>query len=241
MLGALAICIGSCLLCYAGYSDLKRREVPDTVWLVMGASGVLFTCVELFMGTLAPLQVLKSVLVGVLFAALLYILNFGGADVKAMISISLLFPAFPSLSIFHLSLPVMQVPPVDLFLLSMLTNSLLIALVSPLSLFCYNISRGTFSPLMFIGYKVELPRLRSKKHFKFMHELVEKGSELQERYVWGGVEPTEEVFHRLEALARTKGLKKVWITPELPFIVYLTAGFFTAVIYGDFIGSLFFS
>jgi preflagellin peptidase FlaK len=236
----LRLCIGSCLLGYASYSDVRRREVSDVVWLVMSASGVFLASAELFMGDLAPFQVVKSVLVGALFASLLFILNFGGADVKAMISIPLLFPAFPSLSAFNLSLPVMQVPLLDIFLLSMLTNSLLIALVSPLSLFFYNLHRRTFSPLMFLGYQIELPTLRSKKHFKLMHELEENGSEIRKRYIWGGIEPTEEILRRLDDLGQNKGIEKVWITPELPFIVYLTAGFFTAAVYGDFISTLLF-
>jgi len=236
----LRLCIGSCILGYASYSDVRTREVSDIVWLVMSVSGVFLASVELFMGALAPFQVVKSVMVGGLFAFLLFILNFGGADVKAMISISLLFPAFPNLSAFNLRLPVMQVPLLDIFVLSMLTNGLLIALVSPLSLFFYNLYRRTFSPLMFLGYTVELPLLRRKKNFKLMHELEEEGSEIKKRYIWGGIEPTEEVLSRLEELDRNKRINEVWITPELPFIVYLTAGFFTAAFYGDFISALFF-
>jgi len=49
------------------------------------------------------------------------------------------------------------------------------------------------------------------------------------------LEPTEEVLSRLGGLERDKRIKEVWITPELPFIMYLTAGFFTAAFYDDFI------
>jgi prepilin signal peptidase PulO-like enzyme (type II secretory pathway) len=56
----------------------------------------------------------------------------------------------------------------------------------------------------------------------------------------GGIEPTEEILSRLEELEREKKIKDVWITPELPFILYLSAGFFIAVFYGDFISTLFF-
>lgn len=234
----LRLCIGSCLLGYASYSDVRTREVSDVVWLVMTTSGVFLASVELFTGSLNPFQVFKSILVGGIFAFLLFILKFGGADVKAIISISLLFPTFPLLSTFHLRLPIMQVPLLDIFVLSTLTNSLLIALVSPLSLFVYNLLRRTVSPLMFLGYKVELPTVRRKKNFKLMHEVEEKGSEIKEKYIWGGVEPTEEVLSRLEELGRDKRIKEVWITPELPFIVYLTAGFFAAAVYGDFISVL---
>lgn len=171
----LRLCIGSCMLGYGSYSDVRTREVSDIVWLVMTVSGIFFASVELFMGHLTPFQVFKSLLVGGIFAFLLYILNFGGADVKAIISISFLFPNFPFLSAFHLRLPMMDVPPLDIFVLSMLTNSLLIALLAPISLFFYNLCKRNFSPLMFLGYKVEILALRRKKNFKLMHEIEREG------------------------------------------------------------------
>jgi preflagellin peptidase FlaK len=236
----LRLCIGSCLLGYGSYSDVRTREVSDVLWLMMTVSGIFFASVELFMGSLTPFQVFKSLLVGGIFAFLLFILNFGGADVKAIISISFLFPNFPSLSAVHLLLPMIGVPPLDIFVLSMLTNSLLIALLAPISLFFYNLSKRDVSPLMFLGYKVEIPALRRKKNFKLMHEIEEKGSEIKKRYIWGGIEPTEKVLSRLGDLERDKKIREVWVTPELPFIVYLTAGFSTAAFYGDFISTLFF-
>ncbi len=228
----LRLCIGSCMLGYGSYSDVRTREVSNGVWLVMAVFGGFFASVELFMGSLSPFQVFKSLIVGAIFALLLFLLNFGGADVKAIISLSLLFPNFPFFSAFHLRLPVTGVPPLDIFVLSMLTNTLLIALLSPISLFLYNSYRKNFSPLMFLGWKVKISELRRKKNFKLMHE-IEEDSE-KKKYVWGGIEPTEEKLSRFEELERDKRIKKVWITPELPFIVYLTAGFFTAAFYGDF-------
>jgi len=226
------------MLGYGSYSDVKIREVSDLVWLVMGVSGVFFAGVELFMGSLSPFQVFKSLIVGAIFAFLLFILNFGGADIKAIISLSLLFPNFPFFSAFRFRLPLMGLPPLDIFVLSMLTNTLLIALFAPVSLFFYNLLRRNFSPLMFLGRKVEISELRSRKHFKLMHEIEEESGEM--KYVWGGIEPTEEILSRFEELERQKRIKEVWITPELPFIVYLTAGFFTAAFYGDFISTLLF-
>lgn len=238
--GILRLGIGSCMLVYGSYSDARTREVSDVVWLVMAVSGVFLASVELFMGSLSPFQVFISLIVGVIFAFLLYLLNFGGADIKAIISLSLLFPNFPFFYAFHLRLPVTGVPPppLDIFVLSMLTNCLLIALLSPISLFLSNSLRKNFSSLMFLGWKVEISELRRKKNFKLMHEMEDKSE--KKRYIWGGIEPTEEILSRLEELERRKKIKEVWITPELPFIVYLTAGFFTAAFYGDFISILLF-
>nr|MCR5853436.1 hypothetical protein [Methanophagales archaeon] len=55
------------------------------------------------------------------------------------------------------------------------------------------------------------------------------------KYVWGGLEPSEEYLRQIEDAAKRGIVKEVWITPELPFVVFLTAGFFTASLLGDFI------
>lgn len=234
----LRLCIGFIMLGYGSYSDVKTREVSDVVWLIMCVSGVFFACIGLFMDSLSFFQLFKSLLVGAIFAFLLYTFNFGGADVKAIISLSLLFPSYPFFSLFHLRLPLMGVPPVDIFVLSTLTNALLIAISAPFALVLYNSFRRNFSPLMFIGWKVRISDLRRKKNYKLMHEIKEVSG--KEKYVWGGVEPTEEVLSSLEELEQDKKIEGVWITPELPFILYLTAGFFIAVFYGDFISTFFF-
>ena len=247
----LRLCIGSCLLVFASYSDVKTREVSNLVWILMGVSGGSFILVELFIGSgsLSLFQLFLSLVTGAIFAFLLYLLNFGGADVKAIISLSVLFPTFPSFfphsSLLHLSisLPMTGVPILNIFVLSVLTNALLIALFSPISLFLYNSIKKHFSPLMLLGYKVRISALRAKKNFKLMHELQIQGSDyigIVQKYVWDGVEPTEEVISCLEELEQKGKLREVWITPELPFIVYLTAGFFTAAFYGDFISTIFF-
>ncbi len=216
------------MLCYGSYSDMIRREVTDTVWLVMGVSGMIFAIIELLIGSLSPIQVFKSLLIASIFATLLYILNFGGADIKAIISLSILFPDFPCT-------PVTGIPLLDIPVLSVLINSLLIAISAPLFIFFYNLGKRNLSPLMFLGYRVEIPALRRLKNFKLMHEIEDTG---EMKYVWGGIEPSEEILNRLEELARHKKIENVWVTPELPFIVYLTAGFITAIFYGDFISYL---
>jgi preflagellin peptidase FlaK len=71
-----------------------------------------------------------------------------------------------------------------------------------------------------------------------MHEPKVNGHEVKLKHVFGGVEPTEEVLCCLEELERKNRIKKVWITPEIPFQVYLAAGFFTAAFYGDFLFAL---
>ncbi|MHC1611290.1 MAG: A24 family peptidase [Candidatus Methanospirareceae archaeon] len=234
----LRLCTGVSMLVYGSYSDVKTREVSDVVWIILGVSGVFFVCIELFTNSLSYFQLFKSLIAGAISAFLLYILNFGGADVKAIISLSLLFPSYPIPSIFHLRLPLMGLPPVEIFVLTMLTNALIIAISAPLAIFLYNLFRRNLSPFMFLGWKVKISDLRRRRNYRLMHDIEEVSG--KGKYVWGGIEPTEEILSSLEELEREKKIEEVWITPELPFILYLTAGFFIAVFYGDLISAFFF-
>ncbi|MFQ6071886.1 MAG: A24 family peptidase C-terminal domain-containing protein, partial [Methanosarcinales archaeon] len=59
---------------------------------------------------------------------------------------------------------------------------------------------------------------------------------VQARFKWGMNEITSDVIKELKDFA-SKGLieQKVWVTYKLPFMIPITAGFFTAVIFGDLI------
>ena len=243
----LRLCICSCLLLYASYSDMKTREVSNAVWVLMSASGVFLLCIEFFtfLSVSAGLpfafpfafDILKSLMAASILSFILLRLNFGGADAKALISIAILFPYFPTTVI-----PAMEllVPPLNIFVLSTLTNALLIAISVPLFLFFFNLFSRVHSPLwfMFIGYRVPIAELKGKKHLKLLVD-PESG-----KYVWGGVdlELKEDARKILEEKGKGQGqgkeASKVWVTPELPFLVYLTAGFFIAAFYGDVLFAL---
>ncbi|MDF2954472.1 A24 family peptidase C-terminal domain-containing protein [Candidatus Alkanophaga liquidiphilum] len=231
----LRFCVGGALLLYASYVDVKTREISDAVWALMAAFGVAFLALDFSYGVLQPFQVLRSVLTASVLALLLLLLNFGGADAKALLAISVLLPSFPAFAA--------SVPPLNVFVLSVLTNALILSLSTPLVLFFYNAFKGNFSPLMFLGYKVKVSELRAKKHIKLMHELRSFGgagegsgavSGYELRYVWGGIEPSEGVLKLLER----SGLSEAWVTPQMPFLVYLTVGFFIAAAYGDIVFNL---
>jgi len=72
---------------YVAYLDYKFREVENWVWIIFGASGIV--------GTLLVFRVgfLYSIILSVFLAISIWILGgFGGADAKALITLSLLFP-----------------------------------------------------------------------------------------------------------------------------------------------------
>ena len=218
------------MLLVAAFMDAREREISDAVWIAMLLAALVFLAVDF-----NPLMLFTSLTVASVLALALYKLNFGGADIKAIFAIALLFPRYPKFACF----PLAGIPPLEIFVLSVVTNALILGISAPLTLFVANALRGNFSPLMFLGIKVPADSLRNRKFFRLMHAPpapnAPNAKSAKCKYVWGGLEPSEEYLRQVEDAAKRGIVKEVWITPELPFVVFLTAGFFTASLLGDFI------
>ena len=167
---------------------------------------------------------------------------FGGGDAKGLIVLSILFPTYPVFKISGEIYPLLGLPPVGLFTFTVLGNALLLTTIVPLGMFCYNLLH--FSPemvkkplYMFIGYRTEISSLKNKKHLGLLEkfELDETGS-LKRRLARTGLNFDADQKPELEEYLK-KGLigRDIWVTPGLPFMLSITAGFITAVIFGDLI------
>jgi len=171
--------------------------------------------------------------------ALFYFGAFGGADAKALIAISLLFPNFPAFKFDMLSLPIGGVPALNFFAFSTFGNAVILTVVVPIGLLIYNLKTLSFKEIrekplyLFIGYKCRISAL-ANKHLRLVenHEL--QNGEVVRKFKRGGIAIDEKLIENLEALAREGKIdNKVWVTPGLPFMLSITAGFFAAIIYGD--------
>ncbi|MCJ2520141.1 MAG: hypothetical protein LN412_04240 [Candidatus Thermoplasmatota archaeon] len=175
-------------------------------------------------------------LVIILLAHLFYYFGLlkGGADAKAFISIGLLVPGYASWG----PLPLIALRPeiteaFELFFpfaLTTLMNSALLILVLPAYFLMRNLLRGDFRwPQVLLGYKASL--------------------DLLPQYAWvlqeargGGVR--YYVFPRkgtgsadLEGLRRL-GITRVWITPQIPFLLPMTIGYVLTFVVGNLLFSL---
>ena len=106
-------------LLYACCLDLTTRQAPNSLWLAMLAPGSLFTSPNPIPSTLFSFSVMFLLLYPIWKFS-----QFGGADLKALLSISLLIPTSPAgpYQPFH-----------NIFALSVLCNALLLTLaLSPL-------------------------------------------------------------------------------------------------------------
>lgn len=231
-------------LLYSCYSDLESRMVSNKVWKYMLTAGSIFIFYELF--TVGISYLIQLVFSGVIVFTVVYILfqfgAFGGGDAKGLIVLSILFPTYPVFKISGEIYPLLGLPPVGLFTFTVLGNALLLTTAVPLGMFCYNLLH--FSPemvkkplYMFIGYRTEISSLKNKKHLGLLEkfELNETGS-LKRGFARTGLNFDADQKPELEEYLK-KGLigKDVWVTPGLPFMLSITAGFIAAVIFGDLI------
>jgi len=177
-----------------------------------------------------PLGVVAA-LVTVLLARALFEFGvlYGGADAKALIVIGLLVPIFASPLLYSPSLeaPLLSVLP---FSLTLLTDAAVLSVTAPIVIALRNVARGEFSfPRGFTGYTLpveELPR-----RFVWVRDPA-----LGEDTLADDAETSEEDIRRRTEIARRlkeRGVRRVWVSPQLPFLVLLTLGAFAALLLGN--------
>lgn len=118
-------------------------------------------------------------------------------------------------------------------------NGLIIFMIIPLLIFIFNLLKLNVkemreSPLlMFIAYETKISDLRGK-HVRLMHNFYEENGNVNRELKMFGVDIDDGTLDMLERWQK-KGMigEKVWVQALLPFMIAITLGFFTAVIFGN--------
>ncbi|MDD1674826.1 MAG: peptidase A24, partial [Methanomicrobiales archaeon] len=251
--GAIAInpfllvlfCGIAAILGYATWLDLQERATPVRIWYLvlvllaygMGEYGALRTD-----GSGSGIYLILTAAFCLIIQVFLNLHLMGGADGYALIFIGLTVPAFPLI-------PLTGVPSTVYFPLSVLVNALLLNIVTPLGIFAWNLLKGNRAPFghMFLGFPV--PGERIGESFGFlMEEIEDHDGQLVRRFIpvrrlirlmFGGkrtlstqkMKMHPDQYARELALCRRAG--QVWIQYGIPFIIPITAGFLSALIFGD--------
>ena len=164
----------------------------------------------------------------VALAYILYLLNlYGGADAKAIMVLSALFPIYPHFN----GYPILKIG--FIFAFSVLSNSVIVAPILAIIMFIRNIIKERFKIsgsilYYFIGYRVDIDSI--PKFHNLLEYFDENGNLIR---VKRAVEPNDEIISRLKYFAKEKNVKKIWVTPALPFILFITAGYIVAFFIGD--------
>jgi preflagellin peptidase FlaK len=240
-------------LVYASVSDCRTRMVDDWVWVLMILVGSIVAIFEtiVFQELRILLDLAINVSLSFTIAFLLFYAGlFGGADGKALISLSFLFPRPPSL---FLEFGVGSLLP--FYFLTILSNALLLTVLVPLCLFGWNLAdyitnKDLFFGLenepfwkkvitLFIGFRTNFPL---PPHVHPLLDIVEMNGVLTLRLkllTRVSTEPEENDDKNLQTIKefiRKYGEKKImrlWVSPGLPFLLPITLGLLTALTVGD--------
>jgi preflagellin peptidase FlaK len=256
-------------LLYSSWSDYKTREVSNRVWAIYAPIALVLSLVEflVFEPSKLPLFGLSAgITIG--FALLLfYSGGFGGADSKAFMCIALALPFFPSI-LFTPILPEGLSPLSQIiFPVTILSNAVLIAALSAVFLLIRNLSRkvttgkplfeGTLAQesigkkilVLVTGQKFSISTLKAKWHVYPMEdvstEATVENSPKRKLIIVPKDEGRDEIVQRLSnAEAEGKIDSKIWATPGLPMLIFVTVGLIIALTFGDIVwilvGHLFF-
>ena len=211
------------MLAYATYSDLRNREISDFLWVVFGGISVVLIFFAFDMAHLL-INIGISLIVAPVVIVIWRLGFFGGADAFGLVVLAGLVPEF--------SISNGLITP-----FTVLTNSMILSII-PIFL---NISRNLVSLAkhenifgglenettrnkifaLFLGYKAKNPK------FSFS---IEKHDGSNRRFD----------FSRKNAdNAEFCSSKNTWVTPSIPFMVYITLGFIIQLTYGDIIFNFF--
>jgi preflagellin peptidase FlaK len=207
----------------SAYFDLKSREVDDKLWWIFGALGLALTATEVFLGYSPnlPLYLTSTALAASVGFALYYLGFYGGADAKALLVCALLAPLSNRNLILHPFTP-----------LIVLVNSAILTATLAIYYGVSNLIRILRGEKIFEGLEHEPLRrktfacllgFRAKGRagpFYFQMEKEEDGSRRFD-------------FSLLRAYEEFTTKEDVWVTPGIPLLAFMAAGFVVTVVFGD--------
>jgi len=214
--------VGSLVLIYASYTDIKTRKASNNLWIIMGSFGVILLIIQyLIIGINNIFYIIFiPIMIGFMYILFQFRLIFGGADAKAIMALAILAPLEPSIFGFPLLTSIMP------FSWIIFSNSVVLFLLLPLSLFVYNLTKKNIElPYCFLGYRMRIED--AKERFVWPLEKIVNGkrkfSYMPKNF---DVEDELKVFEK-------KDIHEIWVTPKVPFMIPLLAGFLCSFTIGD--------
>ena len=214
----------------AAFFDLRNRSVSDLLWIVFGAAAGMIYLFNFPSFNDGILDLISIALAGAIAFGIYKSGLFGGADALALFTFSVILPVYGNtegavltrVTAFHPIAP-----------LIVLTNAAILS-----------VSQVGFNLIRNLVYHRKHPH---KLFEGFQHEtaarkmlavLVGHRSEKTPQYAFAIEKTTEgrkQFDFALEAAetAEYESRQDVWITPGIPFIVYLFAGFVAMILVGD--------
>jgi preflagellin peptidase FlaK len=224
LLDITRLIVGIAILSYASYTDIKTRRASNMLWVIMGTIGGILLIIQYFtigFGNKTIYLVFIPIMIVLVYFLFQMRLIFGGADAKALMALAILVPLSPIIN----SIPVWKdaIMPASWTIFS---NSVILFLFIPLSLLIFNVAkRNPEFPYCLLGYKMTIAKAKEK--FVWPLEKIKDG---KRKFMYMPKDfDTEKELEEFEKL----DIKEIWVTPKIPFMIPLLAGFIASFILGD--------
>jgi archaeal preflagellin peptidase FlaK len=214
------------MLLFTSYLDLKKREVPDKVWIIFGLIGAALEVYEVGTGITSIFWLgIAIVLSAVIGMGIFFVGLYGGADGKALIVLAVLVPYFS---------PLVGIYPIAPLIV--LTNGILLSMSLPIFLLILNAIRMIQGRDLFEGFSEPFHR---KLLAVFLgYKSIGKPRDFQfsmERKTPDGQAKKFDFGFMQEDFETEPG---TWVTPGIPLLVFFTVGYFALLLYGDLVISI---
>jgi len=152
---------------WAAYRDIRTRRVPNETWVPLALLGLALLAWDAWLIRDATAFTQQAFAVRVaaslgIVAPLGYVFwrlgGFGGADAKAVMTLAVLFPAYPVYFLPWDAWPAVRAT-LGVFSLTVLSNTVVLGLLYPVVLAARNALRGRVAPAMFIGRPVAVEQI----------------------------------------------------------------------------------
>ena len=206
------------MLSIASAIDVWKREINDVLWIVFGAIAVVLIFFEPDL-----IYALKNMGISLIIAPLALLLwrigIFGGADALGLIVLAALAPQI-TLSENWITPFTTLTNAALLAVIPIFTNVIrnLVALLNHKNIFeGFDETKSKKAFAIFLGYRARNPK------YGFPIETIE-GSHKKLDFSLKHAENAEFCYK-----------PDTWITPGIPYILYITAGFIVQIVYGDIV------
>ncbi len=218
----IRVTIALVMLGIATSSDIKKREISDIVWIIFGAAGTIMLIFSVDI-TEDLFKVGIALIVAPIALIIWRVGLFGGADAFALIALAVIAPG---MTVFGGTVTPFTTltNAVLLSIVPMLVNAVrnTILLASKRNIFDgFEETKARKIFAMFIGYRAANPK------FGFSIERMQ-GKKKKLKLSIQHAESTQFCEK-----------KDTWITPGIPYMIFIAAGFVVQLVFGDMLATVF--